>query len=54
MESQGVPGKIQISKTTYDLIKAEYDCSYRGTIQVKGKGPMETWFLENRKQKTEN
>jgi len=49
MESHGVPGKIQISKTTYELIKADYACSYRGVVQIKGKGPMETWFLENRK-----
>ena len=49
MESHGVPGKIQISKTTYELIKEDYACSYRGVMQIKGKGPMETWFLEDRK-----
>ena len=46
MESQGVPGKIQITRATYELIKADYHCSYRGVVDVKGKGPMETWFLE--------
>jgi guanylate cyclase len=49
MESQGMPGKIQISQATYELIKDQYDCTYRGVVQVKGKGPMETWFLEGRK-----
>jgi class 3 adenylate cyclase len=50
-----VPGKIQLSKSTYELIKAEYQCSYRGIVQVKGKGPMETWFwkTENRTLNTE-
>lgn len=46
MESHGVPGMIQISRQTYDLIKSEFICSPRGTIKVKGKDEMETWFLE--------
>ena len=46
MESQGVPGKIQISQTTYDLLKGEFLCASRGALDVKGKGEMLTWFLE--------
>ena len=46
MESHGVPGKIQITRETYDLIKDEFICTPRGTVNVKGKGEMETWFLE--------
>jgi guanylate cyclase len=45
MESQGIPGKIQIADPTYDLIKGEFDCSRRGLIEVKGVGEMNTWFL---------
>jgi guanylate cyclase len=45
MESSGVPGKIQITRATYDLIKADFICEPRGTIPVKGKGEMETWYL---------
>jgi guanylate cyclase len=45
MESHGTPGEIQISRSTYDLLQAEFVCRPRGTIQVKGKGEMETWYL---------
>ena len=48
MESHGVPGKIQIARPTYDLIKDDFVCVPRGLIEVKGKGQMETWFLEDR------
>jgi adenylate cyclase len=45
MESHGKPGKVQISAATYALIKDDFDCEYRGTIQIKGKQELETWFL---------
>jgi adenylate cyclase len=45
MESGGTPGEIQITRTTYELLKDEFVCRRRGTILVKGKGRMETWFL---------
>ena len=46
MESQSTPGEIQITRETYDLLKDEFVCRRRGTILVKGKGQMETWYLE--------
>jgi guanylate cyclase len=49
MESQGTPGKIQVARGTYELIKEEFICQPHGSIEVKGRGPMETWFLEGRK-----
>jgi adenylate cyclase len=45
MESHGTPGEIQITPATYELLKDEFVCRRRGTILVKGKGPMETWYL---------
>ena len=45
MESHGTPGEIQITRATYELLKDEFVCRRRGTIQVKGKGEMETWYL---------
>ncbi len=45
MESQGTPGEIQITGVTHELLKDESVCEPRGTIQVKGKGLMETWYL---------
>lgn len=46
MESQGTPGQIQITRAMYELIRDRFDCSAQGTIEVKGKGPVEVWFLE--------
>jgi guanylate cyclase len=51
MESQGTPDRIQITRATYELIKDEFDCEYRGTVPVKGKGDMETWYLIGRRDR---
>jgi guanylate cyclase len=52
MESGGIEGSIQVSETTYDLIKDEYTCEERGKLQVKGKGVMQTYLLLSRKTQT--
>jgi adenylate cyclase len=49
MESGGVPGSIQASEATYELIKDEYACEPRGVIPVKGRGDMETYLLISRR-----
>jgi adenylate cyclase len=45
MEAHGTPGEIQITRATYELLKDEFVCRRRGTIPVKGKGDVETWYL---------
>jgi guanylate cyclase len=45
MESQGTTGEIQITRATYELLRDDFVCKRRGTIEVKGKGEMETWYL---------
>jgi len=45
MESQGTAGHIQITGATHELIKDEFVCETRGTVALKGKGEMETWYL---------
>ena len=45
MEEHGTPGEIQITRATYELLTDEFVCRRRGTIEVKGKGEMETWYL---------
>jgi class 3 adenylate cyclase len=49
MESGGVPGSIQVSEATYELIKEEYACEPRGMTPVKGRGDMETYLLISRR-----
>jgi PAS domain S-box-containing protein len=46
MESNGEVGKINISQTTYELIKGKYNCFPRGQINVKGKGNLNMYFVE--------
>jgi adenylate cyclase len=46
MESHGEPGRIQITRQMYELIRDRFRCTPRGVIDIKGKGDMETWFLE--------
>jgi guanylate cyclase len=45
MESYGTTGRIQITRATYELLAEEFECEPRGTIAVKGKGEVETWYL---------
>jgi adenylate cyclase len=52
MESEGVPGSIQVSDATYELIKDEYACEPRGLIPVKGKDAMQTYLLISRREAT--
>jgi class 3 adenylate cyclase len=45
MESHGVAGRIHVGETAYELLRSGFDLEPRGTIDIKGKGPMRTWFL---------
>jgi guanylate cyclase len=49
MQTEGTPGRIQITRETYELLKEEFVCEPRGTVPVKGKGEMETWYLLGRR-----
>lgn len=47
MESHGLGGAVQITQATYELIKDEFVCEPRGTVNVKGKGEMEVWLVKS-------
>jgi len=45
MESHGVPGRVQVTAETWALVREHFPGEARGEIDVKGKGPMQTWLL---------
>ena len=53
MESHSVPGRVQISAATRALLDDRFDFEARGSIEVKGKGTMETFFLSERQSRRE-
>jgi adenylate cyclase len=48
MESHGLPGAIQVTERAYERLRERYELQRRGTIEVKGKGPMTTYLLIGR------
>ena len=49
MESHGIPGRVHVTEATRQRLEDEYAFEARGSIEVKGKGPMQTHFLIGRK-----
>lgn len=48
MESHGVAGRIQVTGSTHQRLGEPFILEERGAIEVKGKGAMQTWFLNGR------
>jgi len=44
MESTGVPGRLQVTRPTYERLSGTFEFERRGMVDVKGKGPTETWL----------
>jgi class 3 adenylate cyclase len=45
MESSSIPGAINISQSTFDLVKDFFDCEHRGKILAKNKGCIDMYFV---------
>ncbi len=48
MESNGIPGVIQVTRATYEKLKSKFQFEQRAPFYVKGKGEMETYLLHGR------
>jgi hypothetical protein len=46
MESSGEVGKVNISGSTYELVKDKFTCTHRGKIEAKNKGLIHMYFVE--------
>lgn len=47
MESHGCAGRVHISEASRLALTQSFSLEHRGIIEVKGKGEMSTWFLNN-------
>jgi adenylate cyclase len=47
MESSGIPGQVNISGTTFELIKDQFICTHRGKVKAKNKGEIDMYIVEN-------
>ena len=45
MEQNSESGKINISEKTYELVKNQFDFTYRGEIEAKNKGALKMYFV---------
>jgi adenylate cyclase len=45
MESHGTPDTIQITRSTFELLRDDFVIEPIGLVEVKGKGEVETWRL---------
>jgi class 3 adenylate cyclase/Tfp pilus assembly protein PilF len=48
LESSGTEGKVNVSSSTYDLVKKHFVCTPRGKIAAKGKGELEMYYVERK------
>jgi adenylate cyclase len=46
MEQNSEAGRINISGSTYALVKDKYRCAYRGKIEAKNKGELDMYYVE--------
>ena len=47
MESMSEPGKINITENTYKIVKDNFECNYRGEIDVKNRSSLRMYFVNN-------
>ncbi len=45
MESSSIPGAINISQSTFELVKDFFECEHRGKIEAKSKGYIDMYFV---------
>jgi adenylate cyclase len=54
METMSEPGRINISENTYELVKDDFECEFRGEVFVKNKGKMNMYFVSGARDKIQD
>ena len=45
LESHSLPGRVHVSEVVYERLRDRFEFEPRGVVELKGKGPMTTYFL---------
>lgn len=45
VESNSQPGRVNISETTYNLVRYKFECEYRGKVEAKNKGQIDMYYV---------
>nr|MBP7585029.1 adenylate/guanylate cyclase domain-containing protein [Spirochaetota bacterium] len=48
MLTTGLPGKINISRSTYSAVRQHYACRFRGKVRAKNKGRLDQFYVQTR------
>lgn len=51
MEAHGVPGEIQVTQATYDLLRDDFLLEEHDEIEMNGRGPVKTYLLKGRRRR---
>ena len=52
IESSSQVGCVNISEDTYQLIRSDFNCTYRGKVEMKNKEPMDMFFVDSIKEES--
>jgi class 3 adenylate cyclase len=50
VESNGQEGRVNISEATYNLVRYNFECEYRGKVQAKNKGLIDMYFVKKERK----
>lgn len=50
METNSLPGRVQVTERVCELVKDIYECEERGELDIKGKGKLKCFFLRPQKK----
>ncbi|MCB1138521.1 MAG: guanylate cyclase, partial [Leptospiraceae bacterium] len=53
LESHSLPGKIHVSEQTARLLESDFELEERGTVELKGRGNLLTYFLNGERMQSD-
>lgn len=50
VETNGQEGRVNISEASYNLVRYNFECEYRGKVQAKNKGLIDMYFVKKERK----